>query len=251
MKYIDTPNLPKGKVIVTAISADAAEICEALKSSKIAVVPIDPCSNLPKGIASHADLQLLHLGGQKLIAASCSEECLNMLSAMGFEAKNAENALNSKYPSDCIINVNIIGKKIIMNPKTASENLIEYVDEHNMEVISVNQGYSKCSSLTICEDAIITADDGISKAVENHGIEVLKIRNGGIYLEGYDTGFIGGCGGMIEEKLLGTSGDLKSLQNKDYENIKDFCRNRNIYIENLGGRTLCDIGGILPLCEKE
>ena len=69
------------------------------------------------------------------------------------------------------------------------------------------------------------------------------------YLKGYDTGFIGGCGGMVEQKILGTAGDLKSI--KDYENIKDFLRNRNIYAENLGGRSLHDIGGILPLCEEE
>ena len=55
---------------------------------------------------------------------------------------------------------------------------------------------------------------------------------------------------MVEEKILGTSGDLKSLKRNDYENIKDFLRNRNIYAENLGGKTLCDVGGILPLCEE-
>ena len=103
--------------------------------------------------------------------------------------------------------------------------------------------------MAVCEDAIITADPGITKILQQKEIEVLKIKEGGIYLKGYDTGFIGGCGGMVEEKILGTSGNLKSL--KDYDNIKDFLRNRNIYAENLGGRTLRDIGGILPLCEEE
>ena len=53
---------------------------------------------------------------------------------------------------------------------------------------------------------------------------------------------------MIENKILGTSGDMKQL--KDFDNIKDFLRNRNIYMENLGAKELCDIGGILPLCEE-
>ena len=68
------------------------------------------------------------------------------------------------------------------------------------------------------------------KILEQKELEVLKIKEGGIYLKGYDTGFIGGCGGMVEQKILGTSGDLKSIY--DYENIKDFLRNRNIYAEN-------------------
>ena len=250
MNYVSNPNFPKGKVTVAAVSTEAKNVREALESAKIAVVPIDPCSNLPEGIASHADLQLLHLGSNSIIAASCSKKCRDMLSAIGFDVKDADSALNADYPGDCIINVNIIGNRIIMNPKTADKKLIDYINENNMEIIGVNQGYSKCSVLSVCDDAIITADAGITKAAESHGIEVLKIHEGRIYLKGYDTGFIGGCGGMVEEKILGTSGDLKSLQSSDYENIKDFLRNRNIYNENLGGKTLCDIGGILPLCEE-
>ena len=100
----------------------------------------------------------------------------------------------------------------------------------------------------MCSDAIITSDRGIAKAAEANGIETLLINEGGIYLKGYNTGFIGGCGGMIENKILGTSGDMKQL--KDFDNIKDFLRNRNIYMENLGAKELCDIGGILPLCEE-
>ena len=78
---------------------------------------------------------------------------------------------------------------------------------------------------------------------------MLIINDENIYLKGFDKGFIGGCGGMIEKHLLGTSGDFKTL--KDFNNIKDFLRNRNIYLENLGGHNVIDIGGILPLCEKE
>lgn len=250
MNYVSAPNFPKGKVTVAAVSAEAKGVREALESAKIAVVPVDPCSNLPEGIASHADLQLLHLGGNSIVAASCSKECKDMLGAIGFDVKDADSVLKAAYPDDCIINVSIIGNRIIMNPKSADKKLIDYIDENSMEIIGVNQGYSKCSLLSVCDDAIITADAGIAKAAGSHGIEALKIHGGGIYLKGYDTGFIGGCGGMVEEKILGTSGDFRSLQSRDYENIKDFLRNRNIYIENLGGKTLCDIGGILPLCEE-
>ena len=135
-----------------------------------------------------------------------------------------------------------------MNPSAADETLMKYAEDNNMDIIATKQGYVKCSVLAVCSDAIITADKGIVNAAEAKGIEALLIREGGIYLKGYDTGFIGGCGGMIESKILGSSGDMKQLH--DYDNIKDFLRNRNIYIENMGGKELCDIGGILPLCEE-
>lgn len=248
MNYIEKPNFPTGEVTVAAVSSEAEDIISALESAKIAVVPIEPNQNLPSGIASHADLQLLHLGGNTVLTASCSKKSTDMLTMMGFNIENTENELNFSYPNDCLINVQIIGKNIIANPDVVDKNILEFAEKNNYNIIAVKQGYSKCSVLAVCDDAIITADPGIAKILESKEIEVLKIKEGGIYLRGYDTGFIGGCGGMVEEKILGTSGSLKSIS--DYENIKDFLRNRNIYAENLGGKTLRDIGGILPLCEE-
>ncbi|MBR3610718.1 MAG: hypothetical protein IKL57_04545 [Oscillospiraceae bacterium] len=248
MNFIEKPNFPKGHAIVAAVSSEADDVICALESAKIAVVPVEPCQNLPEGIASHADLQLLHLGGKSVLTASCSKKSTDMLEMLGFDILSTEKTLDFSYPEDCLINAQIIGKNIIVNPDAADENLMRFAEENNYNIIAVKQGYAKCSILAVCNDAVITADPGITKILQQKEIEVLKIKEGGIYLKGYDTGFIGGCGGMVEEKILGIAGDLKSI--KDYENIKDFLRNRNIYAENLGGKTLRDIGGILPLCEE-
>ncbi|MBR2040764.1 MAG: hypothetical protein IJ945_00075 [Oscillospiraceae bacterium] len=248
MNFIEKPNFPKGHAIVAAVSSEADDVICALESAKIAVVPVEPCQNLPEGIASHADLQLLHLGGKSVLTASCSKKSTDMLEMLGFDILSTEKTLDFSYPEDCLINAQIIGKNIIVNPDAADEKLMSFAEENNYNIIAVKQGYAKCSILAVCDDAVITADPGIAKILQQKEIEVLKIKEGGIYLKGYDTGFIGGCGGMVEEKILGTAGDLKSI--KDYENIKDFLRNRNIYAENLGGKTLRDIGGILPLCEE-
>lgn len=248
MDYIKNPNLPEGRVTTAAVSAQAHSVIEALQFAKICVIPVEPCLDLPEGIASHADLQLLHLGGNSVLTASCSNECENLLRAIGMDIKKADAILGGEYPEDCALNAEILGKNIILNPDAADKKLLEYIYTNNMDIIFVKQGYAKCSVLAVCNDAIITADRGIAKTAESHEIEVLLIQPGGIYIKGYDTGFIGGCGGMIESKILGTSGSMKLL--KDYDNIKDFLRNRNIYIENLGGKELCDIGGILPLCEE-
>ncbi len=248
MKFVEKPNFPSGNITVAAVSAEAKDVISALESAKIAIVPVEANKNLPEGIASHADLQILHLGGKSLLTASCSEKSTDMLKMLGFDIKNTENELDFSYPDDCLINAEIIGKNIIVNPDIIDKKLLEFAEENNYNIIGVKQGYAKCSVLAVCEDAVITADPGIARILQQKEIEVLKIKEGGIYLKGYDTGFIGGCGGMVEEKILGTAGNLKSIN--DYDNIKDFLRNRNIYAENLGGKTLCDIGGILPLCEE-
>ncbi len=249
MKFVKNPNLPENEIKLAAVSYEAENIIENMESVNISVIAVDPCSNLPEGISSHADLQILHLGENKILTASCSKKCKNVLENSGFSEVESEKALNSVYPDDCLINVAILGNKVIANTKIIDKELTDFVNSKNMEVIGVKQGYAKCSSLIVAEDAIITADRGIAEAAEDHGIEVLIINDENIYLKGFDKGFIGGCGGMIEKHLLGTSGDFKTL--KDFNNIKDFLRNRNIYLENLGGHNVIDIGGILPLCEKE
>ncbi len=249
MNFVKNPNFPSGNITVAAVSSEADDVISALQSAKIAVVPVEPNENLPTGIASHADLQILHLGGNSVLTSGCSNKSTDMLNMLGFDIQNTENEIDLNYPEDCLINVEIIGRNIIANPDIIDQKLMEFAEKNNYNIIGVKHGYAKCSVLAVCEDAVITADPGITKILQQKEIEVLKIKEGGIYLKGYDTGFIGGCGGMVEEKILGTSGSLKSI--KDYDNIKDFLRNRNIYAENLGGKTLRDIGGILPLCEEE
>ena len=248
MNYVKNPNFPEKNITVAAVSSEAEDVISALESAKIAVVPVEANPELPTGIASHADLHILHLGGNSVLTASCSKKSTDMLELMGFNIKNTEKSLDASYPDDCLINAQIIGKNIIINPDAADETIMRFAEENNYNIIAVNQRYAKCSVLAICNDAIITADPGIARILQDKEIEVLKIKEGGIYLRGYDTGFIGGCGGMVESKILGSAGSLKSI--KDYDNIRDFLRNRNIYAENLGGKTLRDIGGILPLCEE-
>lgn len=249
MNYIESPNLPKTKVTAAAVSSAAENVCEALLANKIAVIPVDAYEKLSKGIASHADLQLLHLGGDKILSPCSNSPQGDMLTSLGFELEHGEAALGETYPEDCVVNTLLLGKKAIININIADKKLLKYLENNYYALINVRQGYTKCSILPVCEDAIITADKAVAEIAADYGIEALKIGEGGIYLEGYNTGFIGGCGGMIEKELLGTSGDFKSL--KDYDSIRDFLRNRNIYAENLGGKTVCDIGGIIPLCETE
>lgn len=249
MKYIESPNFPKTKVTAAAVSSSAKSVCEALAGNKVAVIPIESNEILPKGICSHADLQILHTGGKQILSSTCSNAQNDMLTALGFKIEHTEKELGSAYPEDCLINALLIGKKAILNISSADKKLIDFLENNDYTIINVRQGYTKCSVLPICEDAIITSDSVIAKVAGDYGIEALKIREGGIYLEGYETGFIGGCGGMIEKELLGTSGDFKIL--KDGDSIKDFLRNRNIYAENLGGKKVADIGGIIPLCETD
>lgn len=249
MKFLKNPNLPEGKVGFAAVSSECTDVIDALIGAQIGVLKIEPCSFLPRGIASHADLQLIHLGNNKVAFSSLSDNNQELLRLSGFETYDAE-PLGAEYPYDCKLNSAIFGKFILLNEKAAAPVLLSYAESRNLTVIPTRQGYSNCSVLIAAKDAVITADEGIANTLKDYEIDVLKINPGNIFLPGFDTGFIGGVGGLIEKGIMGTAGSLSCLKN-DGENVISFLRNRNIYCENLGGHELRDIGGILPLCESE
>lgn len=106
----------------------------------------------------------------------------------------------------------------------------------------MRQGYSKCSTCVVSQNAIITADTGIYKAAESNGIEVLCINNDGIHLRSGRIGFIGGVSGLIDKGTLAFNGDIN--RHSDSNIIKDFCKNKNVEIVCLKDGELEDIGTI-------
>ena len=68
--------------------------------------------------------------------------------------------------------------------------------------ISSRQGYSRCSVCVVSDNAIITADEGICRSAEAHGVDVLKIRPGYIDPPGFDYGFIGGQASKFQTQSL-------------------------------------------------
>ena len=113
-------------------------------------------------------------------------------------------------------------------------------------VITVNQGYAKCSTVVVAEDAFITSDSGICKALRARHLDVLQVSDDMIGLNGYDHGFIGGCAGKVSKTLLVFTGRIES--HPEYAAIKNFCGNRGVDIYSLGNNFLYDLGGVLPIC---
>jgi hypothetical protein len=111
--------------------------------------------------------------------------------------------------------------------------------------VPVKQGYTKCSTCVVGENAIITADASIANAALANSVETLLIRSGHIALPGFDYGFIGGAAGLIDNSLLAVCGKLAS--HPDSGAIRAFCTARCVNIVELADRPLIDIGGIVTL----
>ena len=147
---------------------------------------------LPLRLASHADM---------LIAASDDTAfCYGGYDAVGDFIKVPEEP-GKEYPRDVYLNCTFVGKYLIANPKTLSGTVLGYAEKNGFELVSVNQGYSGCAVCKVSENAVITADAGISKALTGK-LSVLRISCGGIALPGYDTGFIGGASATVGNRVF-------------------------------------------------
>ena len=150
-----------------------------------------------------------------------------------------------QYPDDVAFNCSVFGNNLLCNRKFLNKEILNFAEQCGMRVINTNQGYTKCSTCVVSDNAIITEDDDIYKCCKTAGVDVLKIRKGYVKLPGYDYGFIGGCSGLVEENKLFFNGCIE--RHPDYTLIKEFCGNYAVEAVSLCDNDLYDIGSIFTL----
>ena len=250
MRFVETPNLPV--CVDTVIIGE--KYCNILQNGVenlgINVLPMPANPYVDARLSGHADLSVLHLGGNRLLLApylkgsSFSQQLRNI----GADFQFADIEQSALYPNDAQMNVCILGNKVIYNPKTVSDAIVKYLTIGDRAIqVSSRQGYSRCSVCVVNDNAIITADEGICRSAEAHGIDVLKIRPGYIDLLGFDYGFIGGASFKISDTKLVFTGRLDS--HPDAECIIEFASLHNVKIVYITDKPAFDIGGALPIIE--
>lgn len=246
MGFIELPNLPKGRVLRAAMSGAFPVYHEKLEEYGVEVLPISPCDKLPGPVQAHADMLLHHLGGDQIIAADLSAPYVEALKKVGFQVKKGKEP-KDKYPGDVGLNICRIGNYYIGKKSAMDPAVVKYAKRTGGQILTVGQGYAKCSTVVVGEKAAITADAGIAEACKHCGIMVLMVSPGYILLEGYDTGFIGGCFGLIAPDKMAVTGSLSS--HPDGAAIRLFLEKYGVEPLELSDGPLLDVGSILPLTE--
>ncbi len=243
------PNLPDKNVKTVLIGEKyAKKLGKILEELGIAVIaiPENPC--IAPQIACHADMSVCHLGGNRLVAAQAVYDKLKAaVLPHDLELIQASKPQKALYPDDTGLNVCIIGNKLLHNLKSTDPAVISAARLSGLEFHDLRQGYTKCSVCVLSSDKIITSDGGIHRIALSLGIESLLIKSGHIRLEGYDTGFIGGCCGKLSKDKIAFTGRLHG--HPDENKIIAFIEKANIEIIYLSGERLFDIGSIIPIKE--
>ncbi len=238
------PFIPLKKVNTILISNRIDESLKSLlKSLDINLLYTIDNPNLAKPVADHADMSV-HPVTDKLFIVDNSVYSYykNLLDPYGIEVISSSTSLTSKYPMDCLLNVSRIQNYYIHNTVT-EPSLESQLKSMGLELIKVNQGYSKCSTLILNCDTIVTSDIGIHKTLIQYNINSNLIPQGNIELKGYNTGFIGGCGGMISPDTLVLSGDPRTYLYGEalFKIILDL----GIHIEYVSNRKIVDFGSLI------
>lgn len=247
--FIEKPNLPKFAVSELIISGRYKFVIDELKRLGISVIETDELSEVYGVEKYHTDISTIHLCNDNLLVAKNNTVLADKLSFLGYNVSLSKKIISGKYPSCTALNAVLLGNKMICRESSIDDKLIEYCKKNSIKIISVKQGYARCSTAVVAENAVITSDNGIYKACIENSIDALKIESGYIEIEDYDYGFIGGSCGKLSDDILAFCGDVKV--HKNYDDIKAFALNYGINLISLSNKRLFDIGGFIPTKQEE
>ena len=217
---------------------------EKLNLSKLdlEVILCPPCEDLYNAVCGHPDM-LIHFINEKtlLVHKSMPNQFISYLERNDLKIIFSKDELKINYPKDIILNAISLKDFFIHILAFTDKNLLNSIN--NKKLINVKQGYSKCSTAIINDQAIITSDKGICSALRYEGLDVLLLPPGDILLPGLNYGFIGGCCGLINKSQLLFYGNLDFYL---YGNeVKDFLKKYGVEPIYLRNGKLIDRGSLI------
>lgn len=246
-RFLNNPHIPENKVISAFANTDDFALKKALDEQAIKVVGVAQNPFLDAPVSKHADILADYIGKSVFLTDKYQDELCEFVKNLGGKSIKINN-IRSPYPNDCLLNFADIGDYIVCNKAIMSKDILRHLP--NKEIIDVNQGYAKCSVCICKRNTVITDDISIFNALSGYGNVIsLLVEKGSIAIKKYNYGFIGGCCGLIDKNLLLFNGDLST--HIDFKKIQKFLYDNGISYIDIKNKPLTDIGGIIPITEKD
>ena len=245
MSFIKRANLPELPVITAIIGKTDEELLSFIKSFGIEVIPVDENRFVEPSISFHADINAFYFGRGEILLDKSQILLFNALKERGMKVMLAESGVSGAYPDDCKLNLALLSDKLIGRIDVADKR----IKELPCRTLNVRQGYAKCSTCIVNENAVITDDLSIEKACIKNGIDVLLIEKGDIYLSAHEYGFIGGASALISKDHMIFFGDI--TEHRSFAKVDRFLKNQGCRYSYLKNHVLTDIGGIVAVEELQ
>lgn len=223
---------------------------DTLVKHGITVIPTQQHPDVYPAVAYHPDIMFHHIGENTIVyAPNTSKQMVNILIDMGFDMIEGKTILNKKYPLTIAYNIARVGKYAFHNTKYTDPVIIELLGKRGVELVHVNQGYSKCLTCIVNDNSIITSDRDIFNKSTERQLDALLIEpDKSIRLEPFDMGFFGGATGLIGNNKLAIAGNI--LFHKNSKEISNFLSLKAVDVVMLNDEQLLDLGTILPIIQE-
>ena len=193
-------------------------------------------------LSGHVDLFFTKIGDRLIYAPNTLEKYINELKRAGVKLEMGKKSVGGDYPDCAIYNAAISGGVVVHKFGITDEVIKLYTQKYL--TINVKQGMTRCSTLILNNNAVITSDKGIEKECVSKGIDTLFVTPEDIKLPGKPYGLFGGCCGVHGDKIFING----SLSKKSGGNIiQTFLDKYNMEIIELDDTPLTDIGSIICL----
>ncbi len=182
-------------------------LCNVIEREGIQILTVPDNPLLPVPIRDHPDMSLHPLDYSNFVVAkNMLGRYERLLAPFKIRCLPSTSVPMEPYPMDVSLNIARIGEYYLHNDSTDAS-IQQLLVERGYRKLNIRQGYSKCSTLILKYDTIITTDKGIHRCVQLEGMHSHLLPAGYLELEGYDTGLIGGCGGMLDRSTILFTGD--------------------------------------------
>ena len=204
--------------------------------------------NTIDAVSTHPDMQICWIGKNDYICEPSTYEYYKKeLCEFNVNLIKGKKYIKSTYPDDVAYNVVITEDLLFHNLKCTDSFILDRFENTSVSIYNVKQGYTKCATCIISDNAFITSDLGIYKKLHSYNVDCLLVEKDIIKLGNRVDGFIGGCCGKISRNKLLFCGDISS--HKSYNKIVEFALQYGVEIIASSNEQLTDVGSIIPVIE--
>ena len=229
----------------------SSELLQALKSQGLRPLLLPPHPSLPTPVAGHADLLLFFASDAIYTVKSyykvAKKELLQLELLSNKELRFCTEEVGACYPNDVLLDAAPIGDYLFCNSRFTAKELL---DQYRNNIVSVRQGYAKCSCVPISDRALITSDPSIYQSSVSLGLDCLSVSAESITLPGYSNGLIGGATSYAPyggSDYIFFCGNL--LLHPDGEKMMEFCKKYRKISISMTKNQLTDVGTIFLIKE--
>ena len=191
-------------------------------------------------ISAHPDIFFCKVNDRIVCAPNVPETYKRILCEKNIELVEGANTVVHTYPGSAVYNAAVSDSFLIHRTDITDPLIVDSCG--NLEKITVQQGYTRCSLLPLKGSSFITSDRGIYEILSGRKLNALYVKPDGILLPGFTHGFFGGTCGVHEDTVF-IAGSL--AKSKEGNSVKEFLCSLKYDIVELYSGPLFDCGSLL------